>query len=76
MDHVGDYACQEGDMTKVIQCPCGYLIREQDEELLVQSALAHAKAAHGLELTREQALAMAKPERVGRRETNGKGTEV
>jgi hypothetical protein len=63
-------------MTKVIQCPCGYSMREQDDELLVQSAQAHAKAAHGLELTREQALAMAKPELVGRRESDGKGTEV
>jgi predicted small metal-binding protein len=63
-------------MIKVIQCPCGYSIREQDDESLVQSAQAHAIAAHGLELTREQTLAMAKPEQTGRRTTRGKGTAV
>ena len=54
-------------MAKVIQCPCGYSIREEDEEMLVRSAQTHAKSTHGLELSREQALAMAKPERAGRR---------
>jgi len=63
-------------MTKVIQCPCGYSIREQDDDALVQSAQAHARTAHGLELTREQALAMAKPELGGRRASHGKGTKV
>lgn len=61
-------------MTKVIECPCGYLIREDDDDALVGSAQAHAMTAHGLALTREQALAMAKPERAGRRATRGKGT--
>jgi predicted small metal-binding protein len=63
-------------MTKVIQCPCGYSIRDEDENGLVRSAQAHAMTAHGLELTREQAMAMAKPEHVGRRATHGKGTQV
>jgi predicted small metal-binding protein len=61
-------------MTKLIQCPCGFLIREAIEESLIRSAQAHAKAVHGIELTREHALAMAKPERSNRRVTNGKGT--
>jgi predicted small metal-binding protein len=63
-------------MTKLIQCPCGYSIREDDDDALVRSAQAHAMAAHGLELTREQAMAMAKPEIVGRRTANGKGTQM
>lgn len=63
-------------MTKVIQCPCGYSIREEDDDALVRSAQAHAMAAHGLELSREQALAMAKPEAIGRRETHGKSTQM
>jgi predicted small metal-binding protein len=63
-------------MTKVIQCPCGYSIREEDEDDLVRSAQAHAMTTHGLELTREQALAMAKPEHVERKATRGKGTQV
>jgi hypothetical protein len=54
-------------MIKVIQCPCGYSIREEGDDALVRSAQAHAMAAHGLELTREQALAMAKPEPHGGR---------
>lgn len=63
-------------MTKVIQCPCGYSIRESDEEALIASAQRHAMAAHGMELSREQALAMAKPESSGRKTTDGKGTQV
>jgi hypothetical protein len=63
-------------MTKVIQCPCGYSMREEDDDALVRSAQAHAMTAHGLELTRKQALAMAKPKPVRRRESRGKGTEV
>jgi predicted small metal-binding protein len=53
-------------MAKVIQCPCGYSIREDDDDALVQSAQVHAMTTHGLELTREQALAMAKPEVMGK----------
>jgi hypothetical protein len=63
-------------MTKVIQCPCGYSMREENDDALARSAQAHARTAHGLELTREQALAMAKPESVGRRATRGKSTQV
>jgi predicted small metal-binding protein len=63
-------------VTKVIQCPCGYSIREEDDDALVRSAQTHALNAHGLELTREQAMAMAKPE-LSRKESNhGKGTQV
>jgi predicted small metal-binding protein len=63
-------------MTKVIQCPCGYSMREEDDDALVRSAQTHALTAHGLELTREQVLAMAKPEIAGRRANHGKGTQV
>jgi hypothetical protein len=61
-------------MTKVIRCPCGYSMREHDDDALVQRAQAHAMQAHGLELSREQALAMAKPEPIGRRSSNGEAT--
>ena len=46
-------------MEKVIQCPCGTALRDEDE--LVSKAQQHAKELHSMELTREQALAMAKP---------------
>jgi predicted small metal-binding protein len=44
---------------QVVQCPCGTALRDEDE--LVSKAQQHAKELHGIELTREQALAMAKP---------------
>ena len=63
-------------MTKVIQCPCGYSIREAEEGALVASAQRHAQTAHGIELTREQALAMAKPASSVRRVTSGEGSQM
>ena len=49
-------------MTKVITCPCGYVVRGKEEKEIVAKAKQHAKEAHGMELTREQILAMAHPE--------------
>lgn len=49
-------------MAKVLQCPCGFAAREADDESLIEAAQLHARSTHGIELTREQALAMAKPE--------------
>ena len=48
-------------MGKVIQCPCGYVVRAEDEDTLVAEAEQHAREVHGMELTRGQALAMARP---------------
>jgi predicted small metal-binding protein len=48
-------------MEKVIQCPCGTAVRGKDEDELVSKAQQHARELHGMELTREQALAMAQP---------------
>ena len=48
-------------MEKVIQSPCGTAQRDEDEDQLVSKVQQHAKELHGMELTREQALAMAKP---------------
>jgi predicted small metal-binding protein len=49
-------------MSKVIQCPCGYVIRADSDDTLVARAQRHAKEAHAMELTAEQALSMARPE--------------
>lgn len=49
-------------MTKVIQCPCGTVIRAPDDDTLIVQAQRHAKDIHAMELTREQVLAMATPE--------------
>ena len=49
-------------MQKVINCSCGYIVRAENDEKLVAKAQEHAKQVHQMDLTREQALAMAKPE--------------
>ncbi len=49
-------------MDKVIECPCGYLIRAASDADLVELAQEHARAAHEMVLTEEEALAMARPE--------------
>lgn len=50
-----------GGVSKVIECPCGYLVEAEGDESLVARAQEHARREHGMELTREQALAMARP---------------
>ncbi len=48
-------------MEKAIQCPCGTSFLAEDADELVSKAQQHAKELHDMQLTREQALAMAKP---------------
>ena len=48
-------------MTKEIRCPCGYVIRAETDDELVAEAQQHAKEAHDMELSRPEALAMARP---------------
>lgn len=48
-------------MKKVIQCPCGSVIEGQGDDDVVKKAQEHAKTTHGMDLSREQALAMARP---------------
>ena len=48
-------------MEKVINCPCGFVVKGNSDVELVTRAQEHAKQVHQMELTREQALAMAKP---------------
>lgn len=48
-------------MKKVIQCPCGSVLEGADDEEVVRKAQEHAKQVHQMELTRDQALAMARP---------------
>jgi predicted small metal-binding protein len=45
---------------KLIECDCGWTCRGGEEEL-VAACTAHARQVHGLELTREQVLAAARP---------------
>lgn len=49
-------------MAWVIPCECGTFIRGATDDELVQNAQQHAKGAHGITLTAEQALGLAEPE--------------
>lgn len=46
---------------KLIQCPCGFVVEAEGEQALVARAQEHARREHGMELSAEQALAMARP---------------
>jgi predicted small metal-binding protein len=48
-------------MQKVINCPCGYVVNGATDDELVTRAQEHAKQVHQMDLSRDQALAMAKP---------------
>jgi predicted small metal-binding protein len=48
-------------MEKVINCPCGYIVKGATDDELIAKAQQHAKQVHQMDLSREQALAMAKP---------------
>ncbi len=48
-------------MQKVINCPCGFVVEAESDDKLVERAQEHARQVHQMDLTREQALAMAKP---------------
>lgn len=49
-------------MTKVIKCDCGFVVRGANDDELAQAAQTHAREVHSIDLTAEQALAMAEPE--------------
>ncbi len=46
---------------KVIECSCGAIITGSNDDDVVTKAQKHAKDTHDMELTREQALSMARP---------------
>jgi predicted small metal-binding protein len=48
-------------MTKHVKCDCGKTIREDSDDRLVESVQEHAKEVHGMDLTREQVMGMARP---------------
>jgi predicted small metal-binding protein len=49
-------------MTKIVNCECGHVVRGDTDDELVAATQQHAREAHGMELTREQVLALAVPE--------------
>ena len=48
-------------MAKVVNCPCGEVIRAETDDELVSQVQEHGKAVHQQDVTREDALAMAQP---------------
>ena len=53
-------------MQKVINCPCGFVLKGDSDDEVVQKAQAHAKQVHQMDLSREQALAI-RAQKVGLR---------
>jgi hypothetical protein len=52
---------REPSMTRIINCDCGQVIRGDTDDELVAAGQKHARDAHGMELSREQVLALAVP---------------
>lgn len=50
-----------GDAPKMIRCPCGFTLHGRDDDEVVAAAQAHAQEIHEQHLSRDQALAMARP---------------
>ena len=47
--------------SQVINCDCGFVVRGKTDDELVKQAQKHAREVHGMEITREQVLAIAQP---------------
>ena len=48
-------------MAKKVDCECGVSLLGEDDDEIFAKVQEHAGSVHGMEVTREQALAMAKP---------------
>ncbi len=46
---------------QLIECPCGTVLRGEGVDEVVAEAMQHARTVHDMELTDEQARAMARP---------------
>jgi predicted small metal-binding protein len=51
----------EGAGANVIECPCGVLLEGESSDDVAAKAQVHAKQTHDMDLSYEQALAMARP---------------
>ena len=48
-------------MEKVVECPCGAVVRASSDDELVGQVQHHASDVHDMEMSREQVLEMAQP---------------
>jgi predicted small metal-binding protein len=46
-------------MALIIKCECGFVVRGETDDELVENAIEHARDEHNFELTREMALSIA-----------------
>jgi predicted small metal-binding protein len=46
---------------KVIECPCGVVLRGGNDDETIEQAQRHARENHDMTLSRDQAIAMARP---------------
>jgi len=51
-------------MQMVIECECGWSFQAPEDEL-IEATRQHAREAHGMDLTREQVVAAARPAAAG-----------
>jgi predicted small metal-binding protein len=47
-------------VNRVLTCDCGFEARGKDEEALVEQVMRHAREAHGMALSHDEALAVAR----------------
>gem|GEM_PF-406493 len=48
-------------LAKQVNCDCGFMVRTQSDDELVQHVQLHARDIHQMEVPREKALELAKP---------------
>jgi predicted small metal-binding protein len=51
----------EEKMAKQVNCDCGFMVRAQTDDELVQHVQLHAREIHEMDVPRDKALEMAKP---------------
>jgi predicted small metal-binding protein len=51
----------EEKMAKQVNCDCGFMVRAQSDDELVQHVQLHAREIHDMDVPRDKALEMAKP---------------
>jgi predicted small metal-binding protein len=51
----------EEKMAKQVNCDCGFMVRAQTDDELVQHVQLHAREIHQMDVPRDKALEMAKP---------------
>ena len=49
-------------MKKIVRCDCGFTVSSDNDDRLVAELQKHAREHHKMNVSREQALAMAQPD--------------